>query len=578
MIKSLFTKASATCVVLFLLLWIVTRVLPIVPFAGWVLVSLISGVLLSLWMIYIRIIVKTQRTLTLNTKGGCISFFNNGRLLLYIISLCVAIPSAFYTLFLLSCIPNEAWLYLLPILPIYGICRTIIAKMLRHESAEWMQAARLGNWTILSTSIITLLVYFSLNIILGTPYSPDSVDAIRAAAINPFPIQSAPFLHELGNWVNLLESYKKYILQLCDNTYIIAGFAAFTQLIIFGSISTCFSIATLPKGEFKRIFANLSIEPAGLSIKKRFVSLFLLLGLIITALYGWGVQRAASQGCPELSQWRIRVQVIGDKTVIQVRDEIFTRDFEPLLRDWNKRKLALHEQFSERLKGQEATLNQEIEVRVDQYLDWHYGLGAEYARTASLVSDTAESYIKNKYQELIFKPLDFSGMEHVLKEYHAEIQMLNKEMDALKKNYLVSDPSGAEVRLLDQGLTTTIEDRLVASSISGLAAGSLAGVLTSKVTKKLFQKAIGKLVIKQLVKAGASKAVAASSGAAVGGAIGSTVPLVGTAIGIAVGAGVGLAADYLMLKGDEYFNREEYRQELLNIIHETISEQFKLDL
>ncbi|MFI3244582.1 MAG: hypothetical protein R3Y56_10050 [Akkermansia sp.] len=418
--------------------------------------------------------------------------------------------------------------------------------------------------------------FFLLQALFAAPYCPDNVDAIRLAAINPFSSESAPLLHELTNWVNLFESYQQYLLQLCENSYLIAAFAALSQWIVFVSIGTCFSIVCLPKGEYKRIFSPLAACPSDLKVAKQFIIPFILLSLIIGGIYGWAANYATSFSIEQLPQWRIRAQVLGDKAVIKIGDEFFKRDFKPVFLDWNKRKLALEEKYKALYQEQESQLFGQIERNVDTYLDWHYGLGAEYLRTLSLGSDTAKDFIKNKYQELIFAKIDYSGIEQVLSQYHSELDLLNQEMAKLKKEYSVNVPVDVNIIELDKGMTTKIEDRVIVSAISGLAAGGIAGVLTAKVTKKLMQKAIGKIIIKQLIKAGVSKVAAAAAGAAAGGTAGSVVPLIGTAVGAAVGAGIGLAADYFILKADEHFNREEYRRELIQIIHETISEQFQI--
>lgn len=117
---------------------------------------------------------------------------------------------------------------------------------------------------------------------------------------------------------------------------------------------------------------------------------------------------------------------------------------------------------------------------------------------------------------------------------------------------------------------TTQEERLEIAAASG-------GLVAALVVKKLGAKGTLKLAAKAITKVAVSKTAGTSggagAGAVVGAAIGSAVPVIGTAVGAAVGGvicglAVGVGVDYLILKLEEAWSREEFRQQLLAAIEE----------
>ena len=65
-------------------------------------------------------------------------------------------------------------------------------------------------------------------------------------------------------------------------------------------------------------------------------------------------------------------------------------------------------------------------------------------------------------------------------------------------------------------------------------------------------------------------------GAAVGGALGTVAGPAGTAAGAVVGTAAGFGVDFGLLKLDEFMNREQYRQEIVDTIEEGRTEMLAL--
>ena len=126
----------------------------------------------------------------------------------------------------------------------------------------------------------------------------------------------------------------------------------------------------------------------------------------------------------------------------------------------------------------------------------------------------------------------------------------------------------------------SLEARFGAGAVGGVSAA-----VATKVVAKVVSKGILKASAKALLKVGSGKlaggAGGVAAGAAAGAAVGPVVPGIGTAVGAAVGevvAGlaIGVGTEYLMLKLEEAYSREDQRTALVAELEKMRTEALQL--
>ncbi|MFA5461170.1 MAG: hypothetical protein WC274_03720 [Sulfurimonas sp.] len=202
-----------------------------------------------------------------------------------------------------------------------------------------------------------------------------------------------------------------------------------------------------------------------------------------------------------------------------------------------------------------------VENNVDSFLDFHYSVIGEYIELGAMAT--------NKINETIQKRLFGSDFESSVKEAFKQID--TKYGDSVKKHIQMIHES-ATVNI-DHKLNNDILIRLEndISSFTSMQEGKLGLVLGAKLIPKIAQvisakialKASGKFLVKSSTKAGAKYATtgaAALAGTTCGPFVWICSPL------LAITAWV--TTDAVVVNIDEYYNREEFKKEILEVINE----------
>lgn len=224
---------------------------------------------------------------------------------------------------------------------------------------------------------------------------------------------------------------------------------------------------------------------------------------------------------------------------------------------------------------------------VDRYLDVYYSLPAEYLRIARLVLDATslEQRLADDIQESLMAGEPFGAYETQLKQALQVSERVHAIYDAGVAQVLASAaldlPADTRVdvvaRATRSGLVPPTPKTLMMTSGSRVATGAAAGALVAAlVVKKAAAKGTLKLAAKAFAKVAVSKTggmgAAAAGGAVIGGGGGSVVPGLGTTVGAVVGAVagvvIGVGTDYAMLKLEEAYSRDAFKQQLLAAIEE----------
>jgi len=229
-------------------------------------------------------------------------------------------------------------------------------------------------------------------------------------------------------------------------------------------------------------------------------------------------------------------------------------------------------------------LDTNIAAGVDDYLNWYFSLGADYARLAMILSGNVDLFLQSKVNELVmgklqqddaFKKLQaaYENQWLQLHEANGAVQrlLIENRLNVVDRGCkVVSDTSTRQMSLhLDEAKV-----RLSAGAASGLIGGVFASKLTAKVMTKSSVKISSKVLLKAVAKKAAGKAGSALAGAGVGAAIGSAVPVVGTFLGavagVITGVAVGVGIDIAALAIEEGLTRDSMRKDLVESVTETL--------
>jgi hypothetical protein len=229
-------------------------------------------------------------------------------------------------------------------------------------------------------------------------------------------------------------------------------------------------------------------------------------------------------------------------------------------------------------------LDTNIAAGVDDYLNWYFSLGADYARLAMILSGNVDLFLQSKVNELVMGKLQQDdAFKKLQAAYENQWMQLHEANGAVQKLLIenrlnivdrgckvVSDTSTRQMSLhLDEAKV-----RLSTSAAVGLIGGVFASKLTAKVMTKSSVKISSKVLLKAVAKKAAGKAGSALAGAGVGAAIGSAVPVVGTFLGAVAGAitgvAVGVGIDIAALAIEEGLTRDSMRKDLIESVTETL--------
>ena len=201
---------------------------------------------------------------------------------------------------------------------------------------------------------------------------------------------------------------------------------------------------------------------------------------------------------------------------------------------------------------------------VPEFLDWHYSVLGQYQQFSAAVLRELESEAKSRL---------FSGVNERLESASEKIDGVFED-EFLS---LISAKIQDEAQTVDDAARATYESLLneaMSDSIqrfSSSAPFSVAAVSEFIRNKAVFDgiakeavKKIAAAVVKKAAMSAAAKTKTVVGGAAAGAAAGSPAPGIGTWVGATIGAvAAWLGIDVAQVKLDEYWNRDEFEQELI---------------
>jgi hypothetical protein len=256
---------------------------------------------------------------------------------------------------------------------------------------------------------------------------------------------------------------------------------------------------------------------------------------------------------------------------------------------------ALQRDLIERLEAIEPTLQASaergfvrMEANVEGFLDWYYGLTAEYLRTWSLLQGELEALVGERLREHLQRGDPFA-------EFEAALAAALREVDALRDAFAAQTAvvlAGGRIDAAAVGPLQVLSEHtlgellllpeldehipLAARVGSGGASGALTTLAAGRIVASVYASGTVKLAAQPLIKAALPRLAAAAAGAAAGAGVGSAVPgpgtLIGAAVGTVAGLVIGIGADYGLLKLEEQLGRDAFRAQLLAGIDATRAE------
>jgi len=209
-----------------------------------------------------------------------------------------------------------------------------------------------------------------------------------------------------------------------------------------------------------------------------------------------------------------------------------------------------------------------ITKNLDNYLDFHYSVTGEYKQLFAMAFGNMNKIIKEKLLGDDFeKNIDILSQTIVDNSYLKIKQHLQNTQNIATKNVNLelNKDSLANLKLnIENNLKTNLIN-IKATLLTTAIATKLAISIASKISAKVALKSSGKT---------AAKLVTSTTAASGGLTCGIAAPL----CGIALGSVAWFTTDAVVISADEYFNKDSFKQEIINSLKQTkleLKEQYR---
>lgn len=555
---------------------------------------------LALSGIYASTVRQIQRLESFAHRGILFRILS-GRLFKVIFWVLQAVVMAFLVLIQFHTYNTMEWLLFFAVIPVFWFCFLACRKIVKGEYKSYLVTSKaLGGARWLCAAVMVML-YLALGVTVAEPNQYASLaESIAAQQVSVQNMTGSALVYEVSSSLAYYDGAKDYALSRIGEQDALTALAllGLGSLVLFFNAGAMLSALLISDSEYRRVFGPLSIDdiPPPVTMQRIaitvavtvFLSLFVYLPLS-AYLEAW------AQQSPNVANWRseqaLLVQRFEQIDAAYFREGTFAALDQARIDALQRVELSLAA-----LQSQAEVAFDTMEVHVDDYLDWYYSLGGEYARIGSLLTGNLEAFMTAKLEEALMQGEAFQQVELALNSAlneHSEAQQYYQEAATriMQANAVTPNDTGYEVvqtmslaDVLQPPLhqdMIRLQSRLLTSTGSGALAGVMSAVIVQKIVGKVIGKNVFKVAAKALGKVVVSKSVGAAAGAGAGAGtgavIGSVVPGIGTVVGAAVGGivgaiAVGLTVDKVIIELEEYVSREEFRQEILSAIAEARAE------
>ena len=538
---------------------------------------------------------KKTRNLAVYDRTGLLYRILSGRILATFIWSIWAVITTFFVLLQFHSYSTWEWAGFFLVVPLFWLVHTIVRSFVGGQIKPYLASATAIRAARRITPIVATIAYFAVLYSYSFAEFPQHQtlgEAISYAKSRGRESTGSALIFELVQYQAYYDGAKYYILGQFHGDQAIWTFLLLSigSYVIFFSASTMLSCFAIPPREYRRVFSPLSdadIPPQMTgwdfwltSAIFSFVILFVLLPIFTSV----------EQKIRNDNELFVEARKKADFLVVQIDGAYYLPGTPDELRDIQLKVLRRMDSLLPDLDRELDRAFATTEANVDPFLDWYYTLKAEYLRTLNLLAGNFEAHLAEKLTEHLQHGAPFKAFEAKVTEaltLQNEIQAeFIREAQAVLARKRVEPPEDVNLVVVQKMALSQVltlpehRDMLAIEKRLGLSGG--AGVIAAVATKKIIAKVAAKGTLKiagtALAKMIGGKAVAgfgaAAGGAAAGAAIGSVVPGIGTAIGGIIGGFVGavtagVAVDKGFLLLEDYFGRNQFREDLLSAIRET---------
>lgn len=469
----------------------------------------------------------------------------------------------------------------------------IVACPFVFKAAEWFTHANFKN--VHETSNAIDVGCFALTLILSVaafatayfsavPHYSGVIDAYLAQP-RPFANSASALLTEADLYYSYADGLTSYALSQVDGMSHVGHMVAAIVIALFSysGLSLLLCSCLLPFERIREVFVpidRLEDENVPDRVRPRYTLVGLACALPIALIIAFPFADARVAEAQSTQEYTAVERLMRS----QIGQVAYAFDGKYYDRDVADAALAEIAEQSQQLEARvqnnliplvNASFDQQID-NIDSYLDWYYGLGADYERFFRTFTGTVENAVEDKLASSLCEGIDESALEQeyqachdaaIALNAHAEVLLADCEITDIPSWLVVSAPLSSDCveksiesakRFLDS------EQRFAASAASGVASG----VVVKKAVDRIVEKeVVGKMATK-LARALGVK----SASTVIGGVAGTAVPGIGNVVGVVAGTAIGVGVDFALLKADEAQNRQTYRDEIAQSIEEARNE------
>ena len=528
---------------------------------------------------------------------GILYWFLNKRMLPYIGWVLWTITSAFLLLFYLGRTQNSEWIVFVISIPVFLAIHAAFFPIAAREYKSYIALHKSLSWTRWVTAL-TMAAFYVLYMKLTGEYQTYTslAEAVQIHSRELDSVSNSVLILETVRLLRFVEGLKAYVLSnlhsLNDILFLVSFYIG--SVILFYNIALALSSFMVPLSEYRRVLIPLQdvetpspIPSRSIAVTSALVTFFIFFIYVPLTVYMDAWLRSKPQVVEQLRETQI-------ETVRKVEylEKIGNDYYKPgTIEQTRQAYLEAVNELDVSVIELRKTANDGFQVmakNVDDYLDWYYSLLGEYERIAALVTGKLEEWMIDKLEAYLMEGNAFSPVQQSIKEAMqknqelriAYLEKVNRILTENKIELINQQPEVIQFAPLEaikappsHSVIINLENRLLISGGTSVITALIAGKITGKVVAKGAISLGAKALIK--VAAGKTAGILGSAGAGVasGAAIGSVLPGVGTAIGASIGGiigglSAGLGVEHLLLKLEEHYSRDEFKQQILEAIDE----------
>lgn len=527
-------------------------------------------------------------------RRGLLYAFISARTLGYVLCFISSVLFGFLLLFWLASLNNGELLTILVLVALFPAVFTTLKKLLAREYRSF---AATSNALLLSAALSSacLTLLYGLALFLRGPDAAAG-SALAASSLvsllesyGPLELDSdASYLGQVvSHYAGAVVLIKDYIAyhSWSATGYLFLAYLAGTFAMLF-HVCAALSGFLIPASEYRRTVTALddSESPGPVPMKSALIAT--LWATLLTVFIVPGMINSLEL---ELRSNPAHVALLSDAEkqalgFAERIDDLFYRPGTIRAAETIASELQSRiEQNREQLAGAADAGFEAVRANVDNFLDYYYSLPGEYLRFAALLTNNLEVRLQEDLTRNLMAGDPFTTYESLLATQLAENEALRQEyqaaLDRTLQNNRVPAPRDPErvleVRALEElaiPVPTRFDLQASGDTSSRAAAGAISAAIVGPIVGKVAAKGTLKMASQAILKSVSVKVSSGAAGAAAGGVIGSVIPGAGTAVGIGIGFVSGLltgfGVDALLLKLEENFNREQFREQILATVNE----------